>query len=118
MPSTLPRGPATTEASPPAGAAVSGPAIKSLPKSSIHFEGGDGATKEHAIKIMGASGENDGVAAEYQYLNALYGDGKWHPGSQSLITVDGKNVDQLEITNPKGKSEQFFFDISEFFGKF
>ncbi len=58
-----------------------------LPGSSIRSEGGDGSSLASAIVIVGAKGESDGVDAEYQYLDMIYGprpDG-WTMIQQSLL---------------------------------
>ncbi len=118
-PSTVSAGPAVAaEAKKPAPVAGAGPKIASLPSSPIHFEGGDGGDKDRPVKILGAHGEVDGVAAEYQYLDAAYGRGKWHPGSQALIEVDGKQLDKIDFVRDDGRGETIYFDISDYFGKF
>ena len=113
-PSAAPAAPVATTSTD----ASKGPKVKLLPGSSIRFEGGDGTSKERAIKIVGAHSEGDGVPAEYEYLNVLYGKGKWKPGKQALLGDGGKNIDELDITDPSGQQISYFFDISDFFGKF
>ncbi len=100
-----------------AGSTSSGPKIAELPGTSIRFIGGDGSSKERATKIMGAKGESDGVAAEYQYLDLALGKGNWKIEGQALLRVDGARVDELDITTSEGK-KSVYFDITDYFGKF
>ncbi len=95
-----------------------GPKVASLPGTSIRYEGGDGSSSDHPIKILGATGESDGVRAEYQYLELVYGAGKWKTSQQSLLEVNGKKIDQLDVDHPGGPSNSVYFDISDYFGKF
>ena len=95
-----------------------GPTITELPASAIRFEGGDGRTKERAIKIVGAKGEREGVSAEYQYLDIVFGKGTWKTNDQALLSLNGKKVDQLDITHLAGGKRSVYFDITDYFGKF
>ena len=104
---------------PPPAAKPSSKRPTTLPGTSIHFEGGDGATKKTAIIILGAKGERDGVDSEYQYLDLLYGprpDG-WTMIQQSLLGDMDQNYDALEIERD-GKRQTVYFDITAYFGKF
>ena len=84
----------------------------------IHFGGGDGSSMEKAIVILGAQGERDGVAAEYSYIEQLYGPrgAAWQTNSQSLLEKNGHSYDELEVDHG-GKTESFYFDITDYFGK-
>jgi len=81
----------------------------------IKYEGGDGSSCKQAIAIVGAHGEQDGVASEYTWINQHY------PGSkldqQSLIDCNGAPADQMAIETADGQKIVLFFDISRFFGK-
>ncbi|HEY8019812.1 MAG TPA: hypothetical protein VIH93_01850 [Thermoanaerobaculia bacterium] len=115
-PPSAPTVPITASASAPS---LSHPGPKELPGTSIHFAGGDGSSLEKAILIHGAHGETDGAASEYQYIALLYGpQGQhWRTKQQSLLNDKGRQFDELEIDHD-GKAESFFFDITEYFGKF
>ncbi|MBI1220553.1 MAG: hypothetical protein GC186_18635 [Rhodobacteraceae bacterium] len=80
----------------------------------VRFAGGDGHSAETAIVIEGASGESDGVAAEYAWLKQN------RPGadlqSQAVMAAGGRSFDVLTVGNG-GKHERVFFDITGFFGK-
>jgi hypothetical protein len=86
----------------------------------IRFEGGDGSAIGAAIVIRGATGEGDGVAAEYKYLEMLYGQRgtDFVVGSQSLLEDHGRSFDSLDVKLKSGKTFDVYFDISEYFGKF
>jgi hypothetical protein len=93
----------------------------SLPGTSIRFAGGDGTTLERAIVIHGAQGESDGVAAEYAYLELVYGpkDVEQRVTSQALMEKNGRSYDRLDVTLLKaGSSTKVYFDITDYFGKF
>jgi hypothetical protein len=110
----LPRPPAA----PPAPKANAGRAPTGVPGTSIRFTGGDGSSIAKAIVIEGAKGEMDGVASEYQYLDALLGPRNvvWKMVMQSLLNENGKSYDSLQIER-NGKTEVYYFDISGYFGK-
>lgn len=77
--------------------------------------GGNGLSISEAI-VINESNETDGVAAEYDWLRANY------PGysliKQSLINVEGKPYDKMDIKTADGVKKTIYFDISNFFGKF
>lgn len=81
----------------------------------IRYGGGDGASAARAVVITGASGDFDGVQAEYDWLAAHY------PGyqmlGQGLLEIHGKPHDLLTFRH-QGKEHQVYFDISAFYGKF
>jgi len=67
-----------------------------------------------SFKVIGASGEAEGIASEYQWL-ALKRPG-WTREQQALITVGAKSYDLLDIR--KGRQHQVIcFDITDFFGQ-
>jgi hypothetical protein len=67
-----------------------------------------------SFKIVGARGELDGVASEYEWIRTERPG--WKPKSQALIGDDRKQFDLLTIQ--KGRKKQVIcFDITSFFGK-
>ena len=82
---------------------------------SISYQGGDGSSCEQRIIIVGAKGEPDGVASEYEWIERHY------PGagrkSQALTQCGEAPVDKLEIVTREGQEVTLVFDISGFFGK-
>lgn len=117
-PATDTGGPATANTtSPSAGGAPGAPSA--IPNTAIRFLGGDGSSVAQAIVIHGATGEADGVAAEYWYVTALLGKRgtDWQLGTQALLEHGGHQYDLLDIKAQNGP-HQFYFDITEYFGKF
>ena len=80
----------------------------------ITYTGGDGSSLATAIHIVGALGEDDGVASEYQWIGAH------RPGAkvlrQALVMDSGRAYDILSIRHGEA-TEQVFFDITDYFGK-
>ena len=81
----------------------------------IASQNADGSSFEKAIYIKENS-EGAGVDAEYAWLRSNY------PGcrtrGQELVYHDKKPFDILHITTADGKDLDFYFDISNFLGKF
>lgn len=85
----------------------------------ITFLDNSGESPENAVIIQNARGEQDGVASEYYYLDIKFGrrGRDWQLSSQSLISVDGKKYDKMDIKLSDGTEKTIFFDITGFFGK-
>lgn len=81
----------------------------------IGFQGGDGTSAASAIVISGAGGTSDGIAAEYRWIQAN------RPGAevlgQALMQHGDRFYDVITIRSGSG-TEEVFFDITDFFGKF
>ncbi|MCX6558388.1 MAG: hypothetical protein NTW95_13315 [Candidatus Aminicenantes bacterium] len=86
----------------------------------IFFSPKTGESLKEAIEIINAVDTDEGVYAEYAYLRLK---------SQSLgivysmveqqhIPHGGKHYDMLTIQLENGEKENFFFDITSFYGKF
>jgi hypothetical protein len=87
----------------------------------VTYEGGDGKTVENAIIIKNAENERNGVAAEYAYIAKINGEKfkDWKPVGQSTITNDNKKIDIINIQIiQKNETVSYYFDITEFYGKF
>lgn len=87
----------------------------------ILYEGGDGKSLKTAIIIMGVVNEQLGVMAEYEYISKIYGQAPtyWKPIKQSSMNKNGKRFDVITIiTIPENKEVSYYFDISNFYGKF
>jgi hypothetical protein len=80
----------------------------------IYYDGGDGSSLEDAIVIHGADTEPEAVAAEYRYVERIYGPGCMRD-RQSLGQHDGRWYDILEIVLPGGSRTAIYFDITEQF---
>jgi hypothetical protein len=86
----------------------------------VVYTGGDGITIEKAIVIKEAGNERNGVAAEYDFIAKKYGVKfvDWKPGVQSTFEEKGKRYDSVNIqTIPKNETIRFYFDITDFYGK-
>jgi len=82
----------------------------------IWFDGGVGTSFEDAVIIRGASNTVAGVKAEKRFISQRISD--WHFITQELFTRNKKKYDALTVRLVDGSWEKFYFDISEFFGKF
>ena len=83
------------------------------------YSGGNGESIDTAI-IVDASNTMIGVPAEYQYIIDKHGqkDINWSLESQSVMEKDGRNYDRINIKLNNGNSKCYYFDITQFYGKF
>jgi len=89
--------------------------------SKVIFEGGDGKTIETSVIIRNAGNERTGIAAEYDYIAKKLGKKSqdWIPVSQSITSENGKMYDVIDvIIIPANENITFYFDITDFYGKF
>ena len=79
----------------------------------------NGLTKKEAIIILGAKDETEGVDAEYLWLEEKYGEENvdWEMIDQTLSDEGDRQFDILKIKFSDGKTEEFWFDITDFYGK-
>ena len=93
--------------------------VRPLQIGAATFGGGDGSSVEEAVRISGIADNTKGVAAEYDYLQKLLGPRgvRWNVKQQRLIARDNRYFDVLTVMLPDGAQREFFFDITEFFGK-
>lgn len=83
-------------------------------RADIRFAGGDGASIETAVVILGAEGSRDGVRAEYVWVAANRPG--WEVEMQALVGEGDRMFDVLMLR--KGdQTQSVYFDISDFFGK-
>ena len=117
-----PREGATTQPGTQATAAGTQTTASGLPTelagTAIKFTGGDGSSMEKAIVIEGALNESEGVGAEYDYLDLLFGPqgSGWQLEQQSLLSEGGRYYDEMAIVHG-GVQASYYFDITAFFGK-
>jgi hypothetical protein len=96
---------------------VHGSRIDAMPPAvgEFSYAGGDGMTQANAVIVIAPS-ERVGVAAEYDWIRARY------PGALALGTStsrqNGRSYDSIDIETKDGTHRTFYFDISNFFGKF
>lgn len=83
------------------------------------YEGGNGKSIEEAIVIKGANDTKEGIALKYDYISNLYGerDVDWKLQMQALMGDKERPCDKAEIILKNGEKKEFYFDITEFFGK-
>ena len=87
----------------------------------IVYEGGDGSSFENAIVIKNATTTRDGIAAEYAYIEKKHGQriNDWKPMGQSTNMQNGRRYDVVTIQIISDNTTiSYFFNITEFFGKF
>ena len=85
----------------------------------IQYKGGDGSSKEKGIIIFGAKNEFEGVDAEYTWLEQKYGNAEvdWEMIDQTLLDEGDRQFDLLRRKFLSGETKEFWFDITEFYGK-
>ncbi len=85
----------------------------------IQIKGGNGSSKEQAIIILGADSEIEGVDAEFLWLEEKYGEEniEWEMIDQTLLEYGDKQFDVLKIKFRNGDLEEFYFDITDYYGK-
>jgi hypothetical protein len=97
------------------------------PPGDVVYAGGDGTSMEKAVIIMGASGEFEGVSSEYMWLETKFGpeNANWQSLGQGLIAENGRYYDVINVEfltdvggYKKGDVAEFYFDITDFYGKF
>ena len=84
--------------------------------SSVTYGGGSGDTIQDAIVIRGARNEAAGVQAEYGYIRQELGTG-CKGQSQSLLKEGDRYFDAITVELSDGTERVFYFDVTEFFGK-
>jgi hypothetical protein len=86
-----------------------------LPEGEFSFEGGDGTTLDRAV-IVNAPTESIGVAAVYGWI------GRRYPGStaagQNTVIRNGRFYDAIDVLTGTRERRTFYFDITQFFGKY
>ena len=89
--------------------------------SKVTYESGDGKTIESPIVIKNAKNERNGIASEYAFIAKAHGEKfkDWKPLGQSTITKEGRKIDSIKIQLiAKNETLTYYFDITEFYGKF
>lgn len=89
--------------------------------SKVEYGGGDGKTSETAVVIKNAGNERNGIAAEYEYIAGKHGKRftDWKPVGQATNSDKGKTYDIINIvTIPGNVQVTYYFDITDFYGRF
>ena len=75
---------------------------------------------ENAVVILGAEDTLEGIQAEKRYISKVLlrvRNVDWELKGQRLIKKNGRHFDRLAIVVDNHQEKQFYFDISEFYGK-
>jgi hypothetical protein len=80
---------------------------------------GSGQSTDNPIIITNVQNHMEGVRAEYEYLEQLYGPrgSAWTLVQQSLLFINESPIDKMDIKLADGAEITLYFDISSFFGK-
>jgi hypothetical protein len=83
------------------------------------YKGGNGLDSKEAIIIAGAKDELEGIDGEYIWLEEKYGeqDFSWELIDQQSIDEGDKKYNILKIKFLNGEEREFWFDITDFYGK-
>jgi hypothetical protein len=86
----------------------------------IQFSEHSGRSMKDAIIITGARTHYDTVAAEYEYLDRIFGKQgeNYRVLKQGLLKADQKHYDVVKIRLASDVHKTFFFDITESYDKF
>ena len=85
----------------------------------IKLTGGNGSSKEQSIIILNAKTERGGVDAEYNWFEEKFGEQniRWELNDQELIDEGDTQYDVLRIKFSSNEIKDFWFDISNFYGR-
>lgn len=81
----------------------------------IQYKGGSGSTEKEAVIILEADSELEGVDAEYEFIQRLYE--HFELDSQTFLEKGNKKYDILTVKLPGGTKKDFWFDITDFYGR-
>ena len=78
-----------------------------------------GDSEANAIVIL-ASNHSDGIKAEYDYIEKHHGQPHvdWELLGQQLLDGENKQYDKINIRLKDGTTKAYYFDITDFMGKF
>jgi len=83
----------------------------------ITIEGGPGDAIERPLIVRGAPNDTRGISAEYEYLARTLGDGYTAKLAEPHFEAQGCLFDRVRVDFADGRHQDFFFDITESFGK-
>lgn len=86
----------------------------------VQYSSHSGESLQEAVIISKVANHSAGVQAEYDYVIKKHGQPRigWMMQGQSLIENEGRAYDRLDIVLKDGSQKSYYFDITEFFGKF
>ena len=81
---------------------------------------GSGESQDDPIIIEGVSDNMEAVKAEYSYLSQKFGTKgvDWNLLQQSLMGVNGRMMDKMELELSDGRKITLYFDITKYFGQY
>ena len=82
----------------------------------IQIKGGNGSTKEKAIRIIGADTELQGIDVEFNYIERKVG--YFEIESQAFLDEGTKKYDRMKVVGITGKKKELWFDITDYYGKY
>ena len=85
----------------------------------ILYKGVNGLTKEEAVIIQKVKDEMEGGDAEYNWFEEKFGEQniRWELNDQELIDEGDTQYDVLRIKFSSNEIKDFWFDISNFYGR-
>lgn len=85
----------------------------------IKITDSDGSSPEKAIVNQNTKSHSEGVDAEYEYLESIYGkqNVEWRLNEQIMAVYRKKFYDILKIKLRNGQKRTYWFDITSFYGK-
>jgi len=92
--------------------------LKSKKKQNL-YTGGNGESTENAV-IINTTTSLQGIPAEYAFVASKCGKENvdWTFESQMALRSNGRNYDYLTVKLKNGDMKSFYFDITQFYGKF
>jgi len=95
------------------------PDVNGKRKEQAAYGGGNGGSIDTAV-LVSAPNALVGVRAEYEYVGLKHGrkDTDWSVEYQAIIEQGGRKYDLLSIKLSSGQSRSYYFDITQYFGKF
>ena len=81
----------------------------------IQIKGGNGSTKEKAIRIIGADTELQGIDVEFNYMEGKVG--YFEIESQAFLDEGDKKYDCMNVVGVTGNKKELWFDITDYYGK-
>jgi len=81
---------------------------------------GTGESSDDPIIIGGVSNNMEAVRAEYSYLSQKFGvkGVDWNLLQQSLMGINDRMMDKMDIELSDGRKITLYFDITEHFGSY
>ena len=85
----------------------------------LRYEGGNGATIDTAIIILGARAETEVIHAELHRLRDWYGKlgEDWYKVNQEHTQFRDREIDVIDIVFKNGQKRTLYFDVTEWWGR-